>query len=257
MFQAHSFLWHYLWVAPNLLFAVLATLLWKRGLQKKLRGLFIYAWFQAAQCAVLFPLDHIGAVSSWTYCFIDLMSGVLEFAVVFVLVSDLFAGLFDEYAALAQVGRAMLRWAAGLLLIAAVVLGAFAPVESEHWLVGTLEILQQGMYVIVSGLLLLLFASAAYFSLAWEHRIFGIALGLGISSCVHLATWALEANKVLTEKITMLSMANMATTHIVVLMWFYYLFVPSPSVAKAGEPLADNQLASWNRELERLLKPRQ
>jgi hypothetical protein len=254
MFQAHSFLWHYLWVAPNLLFAVLAIVLWKRGLQKQLRGLFLYAWFQAAQCAVLFPLDHINAVSAWTYCFVDLISGVLEFAVVFLLVSDLFAGLFDEYAALAHVGRTILRWAGGALLIAAVVLGAFAPVESEHWLVGTMKILQQGMYVMVSGLLLLLFASAAYFNLAWERRIFGIALGLGISSCVHLATWGLEANEVLTNETTALSMANMATTHIVVLMWFYYLFVPSPSGAEARQAPPDNQLAAWNRELERLLK---
>jgi len=256
MFQPHSFLWHYLWVAPNLLFAVLAIILWKRGLYRKLRGFFVYCCFQTLQCAVLFPLDHIGAVSSWTWDFLYLLSEVLEFAVVLILVADLFAELFGMYAALVYFGKAMLRWAAGLLLIVAVVLGALARVENDHWLLGTVKILQQGMYVILSGLLLLLFASAAYFSLAWEHRIFGIALGLGISSCVHLATWGLEANEVLREKDTLLFMANMATTHIVVLMWFYYLLVPRPVLTQTRGTPPDGQLAAWNRELERLLRPR-
>jgi len=257
MFQPHSFLWHYLWVAPNLLLAVLAIILWKRGLHKKLRGFFLYAWFQAVQCAVLFPMDHMPSISGSTYAFVYLISELLESVIVFVLVADLFAGLFDAYPALAHVGKVMLRWAGGLLFIVAVVVGAFAPLENEVWVLGAIKILQQGMYIVVSGLVLLLFASAAYFGLVWEHRIFGIALGLGISACVHLATWGLEANEVLTERATLLYMANMATTHVVVLMWFYYLLVPRPALTETRGTPTDDQLAVWNRELERLLNLRQ
>jgi len=34
MLQAHSFLWNYLWVAPNLFLLLLAILLWVRGFRR-------------------------------------------------------------------------------------------------------------------------------------------------------------------------------------------------------------------------------
>ena len=35
MLQAHSLLWHYLWVAPNLLLLLLALRMWRRHLHKQ------------------------------------------------------------------------------------------------------------------------------------------------------------------------------------------------------------------------------
>jgi len=253
MFQRHSFLWHYLWVAPDLLFGVLAIILWKKGWHKKLRGFFFYAGFQAIQCAVLFPLDHVEGISGRTYWRVYLASELLEAVVVFVLISDLFADVFGSYAALARVGKLLIRWAGGLLVIVATVVTAFAPIDRRFWTYGAVNVVQEAMYIIVSGLMLLLFASAAYFSLAWKRTTFGIALGLGITGCVHLATWGLGANG-LFKGSTFLDMVDMATTHVVVLMWFYYLLVPARVVARTeGAPL-DNNLAVWNRELERLLQ---
>jgi hypothetical protein len=253
MFQAHSFLWHYLWVAPNLLFGALAIILWKRSLHKELRGLFFYAWFQAIQCAVLFPLDHVDGISGWTYWRVYLASELLEAVVVFVLISDLFADVFGSYAALARMGKLLIRRAGGSLVIVAAVVTAFAPIDRRVWLYGAVNIVQEAMYIIVTGLMLLLFASAAYFGLAWRRRTFGIALGLGITGCVHLATWGLGANGFF-RRGTFLEMLYMATTHVVVLMWFYYLLVPARVAARTEGAPPDNNLALWNRELERLLQ---
>jgi len=46
----------------------------------------------------------------------------------------------------------------------------------------------------------------------------------------------------------------MGTYHACVLMWFYYLLVPEKVVTKSAVPLPENNLAVWNRELERLLQ---
>ena len=48
---------------------------------------------------------------------------------------------------------------------------------------------------------------------------------------------------------------NMATYHVCVLIWFYYLLVPSKVAAKPAVPLPENNLEVWNRELERLVQP--
>jgi hypothetical protein len=47
----------------------------------------------------------------------------------------------------------------------------------------------------------------------------------------------------------------MATFHFCVLMWIYYLLVPRRvSATNAPIALPENNLALWNRELERLLQ---
>jgi hypothetical protein len=46
----------------------------------------------------------------------------------------------------------------------------------------------------------------------------------------------------------------MATYHFAVLIWFYYLLKPGKVALKSAPALPENNLALWNRELERLLQ---
>jgi hypothetical protein len=46
----------------------------------------------------------------------------------------------------------------------------------------------------------------------------------------------------------------MGTYHVTVLIWLYYVLVPQKVVKKSVVPLPENNLAVWNRELERLLQ---
>jgi len=256
MFQPHSVLWHYLWVAPNLLLVVLASILWKQGLHKKFRGFYIYAWFQAVQWAVLYSIDLMPSVPAVDYWRIYWFGVLLESIVLFVLISDIFGDVFGSYAALARVGRLLIRWGGAFLLITATIVAAGAPIDNRTWLASTSQIMQEAMYIVVSGLVVLLFVSGAYFRLAWNRRVFGIALGLGITGCVHLATWAIRANFGVVRNSNLLDIANLATSHVVVLMWYYYLLVPQKVAAKSVVALPENTLALWNRELGRLLQQR-
>lgn len=254
MFQPHSFVWHYLWVAPNLLLAVLAGILWQRGLHRGLRSFFVYACFQAFQWGLLYPIDLVPSVSPlifwWTYWLTSLAQSII----VFVLVSDIFANVFGSYAALARFGKLLIRWAGAFLLITATAIAAYSPENNQFWIVPACHVVQEATYIVVSGLVLILFAAAAYFRLVWNHKVFGIALGLGVSGCVHLATWAVMANGGLSDPTrSLLDVLNMATFHVCVLIWFYYLLVPQKVVVKSSVPLPENNLAVWNRELERLI----
>ena len=255
MFRPHSLLWHYLWVAPNLLSGVLAIILWRQGLHKQHRSFFVYACFQCAQWLVLYPIDLIPSVPSADYWRAYALIALIEFLVTFALISDIFADVFGGYPVLARLGKLLIRWGGALLLIAATAVAAYAPVENQHLVIHASHVAEEAMYVVVSGLILLLFMSAAYFRLNWGHSVFGVALGLGIYTCVHLATWAALANAGLTDSVrSILDFVNLATTHIAVLIWYYYLLVPQKAVVKSAVPLPDSNLAVWNRELERLLQ---
>jgi hypothetical protein len=253
MFQPHSFLWNYLWVAPNLLLGVLALILWRRGLVREFRSFFLYALFQFVEWAILYPVDLIKSVPGVYYWAVYWIGVPIEFVLVFLLISDIYADVFGSYEALAKVAKLMIRWGAGLLIISAAVVAGFAPFDNPNWIIPACHILQESMYVVVCGLLVLLFGTASYFKLTWSHRTFGIALGLGISASIHLATWAIMANGGLVEKRNMLDMINLGTFHVAVVIWFYYLLAPHAVVAKPPLPLPENNLAVWNRELERLL----
>lgn len=256
MFQTHSFLWHYLWVAPNVLLGVLAAILWKRKLHKKFRSFWVFAVFEFAQWLLLYPMDLLPWFSSETFWRVYRDTEMLESVLVFLLISDIFANVFGQYEALARFGKLLIRGGGALFIVTAAGAAAFAPAQNRFLPIQDTHVLEEAMYIVVSGMVLLLFASAAYFRLAWPHKVYGIALGLGFSSCIHLAAWAISANRILPETTrNTLDLIDMATTHIAVLIWLFYLLIPEKVRGKQlAVSLPENNLAVWNRELERLLQ---
>lgn len=267
MLQAHSFLWHYLWVAPNLFLVLLAVMLWQRGVARQFPYFFAFATLSAlGQLAVYFA-DVLPFVSPKMYWRVDLTDLVLEGVLKFALVGEIFARVFGTYSSLARLGQILIRAVGAILVLAAAVIAAYAPKYELFGVISGAVLLEQSTYLIECGVLTFMLAFAAYFHLSWGRRPRGITIGLGVSACVHLATWALMANGGLpNSKRIILVFLNMATYHVCVLIWFYYLLVPqsvsnhvvpSPYLPEGPSPLGEaareGDLEVWNRELERLI----
>jgi hypothetical protein len=255
MLHAHSILWHYLWVAPNILLLVLAFLLWKRGLFRQAPVFFAFAVLSAVVELTEYATDVIPSVSAWTYWLADWARLLIEGVLKFVLISEIFAHVFGSYESIARLGRSLIRGLGIVLALTAALAAAYAPENGHFGIVAGAHLLDQTIYIIESGLLVFIFILSFYFHLTWNRPLFGITLGLSISSCVHLASWSVLDNLGLPDsKRILFVFLNMATYHAVVLMWFYYLLVPQKVVAKPAVPLPDHNLELWNRELERLLQ---
>jgi hypothetical protein len=254
MLRAHSLLWRYLWLAPQVLLVGLAVLLWRRGFHKLFPIFFAYTLFQAVEELTLYTMDAIPSVTAeawWKAFWIGL---IIEGALKFAVVAELLRHLLRSRPALARMGsRLFVCTAAGLALSAGVV-AAFTPPYNPHWLVGGAQLLLQTLYIIQCGLILLLFMFAAFFKLAWDRLTFGIALGFGLIFSERLAAWALVVGGSLADRGYLVDFLNMATYHVCVLIWFYYLLVPQKKPTTSAVSLPDNNLAIWNRELERLLR---
>ncbi len=259
MLQAHSLLWYYLWVAPSVLLLVLSFLMWRRSLHLQHPFFVAFAVVSALEQLSLWVADLIPTVSPtawWEMFWVGLLAeGLLKF----VLIAQIFGHVFDPYASLAKLGKFLIRAAGVALVLAAGVVVAYAPRDSPYGIINGAHLLPQAIYLIESGLLLSVFAFSAYFHLTWKRQVLGIALGLAISACVHLATWAVVTNVGLpSSKRVIFDFVNMATYHGCVLLWCYYLLVPQRVAAKTPDssshpPMRPPELEVWNAELERLL----
>jgi hypothetical protein len=254
MLQAHSLLWHYLWVAPNLFLLTLAFFLWKRGIQRQFPSFFAFAILSALGELAVYAADVLPFIAPENFWRVDWVSLILEGVLKFVLIGEIFALVFGSYSYLANLGKILIRTVGIVLVMLAATVAAYAP-KNEVGIIYGARVLEQSTYLVESGVLLFIFLFAAYFHLRWSRPVFGITLGLSISACVHLATWGVLANSNLpNSKSVLLVFLNMATYHACVLIWFYCLLVPRKIAAKSTAPLPEHNLEVWNRELERLLQ---
>jgi len=258
MLQVHSLLWHYLWVAPNLLLLILGFLIWKRGIARKVPGFFAFAVLSAICELAVYAADVFPSVTPQFFWRVVWTSLVIEGALKFVVVGEIFEHIFGSYASVAQLGKVLIRAFGVVLVLAATLAAAYAPQDGRFGIVSGAHMLDQTIYLVESGLLVFTFLFSFYFRLSWTRAVFGITLGFSVSACVHLATWALLANGGLpVSKRTVLVFVNMFTYHVCVMIWFYYLLVPQKARVMPKVPLADplpqEDLAVWNQEMERLI----
>ena len=181
---------------------------------------------------------------------------ILESILKFALLGEIFSHAFRPYVAIATLGKRVIGAVGVLLIFFSSMAAAFAPLDSRFGIVSGAHLLQQTIYIIECGLLVSIFGFSSYFRIGMPSADRGIALGLSISACVHLANWAVVANSSLPDdKRVVLDFINMATFHFCVLIWIFYLLVPRRVLATTAPiALPENNLALWNRELERLLQ---
>ncbi len=256
MFQAHSLLWHYLWVTPSVLLLILGGSLWRRNLHKRYPVFLAFAVASALEQLLLYVCDLAPSVSPQTWWQIFCAGLIIEGLLKFALVGEIFAHVFHPYASIVRLAQLLIGAVGVCLVLTAAVAAAYAQANSNFGIVNGAHLLEQTVYLIESGLLTFIFLFAAYFRIKMAPPDLGIALGLGVSACVHLGTWAVLANSSVPEEMrTLLDFVNMATFHMCVLVWFYSLLVPHRVTTPVTTELPENNLALWNRELERLLQP--
>lgn len=264
MLQVHSPLWHYLWLAPNVLGLILALCLWQ-GETRKRHPLFVcYLIFVAFEQFCLYWMDvspRFSALSWWVAFWVGMiLEGLLKFGVI----AELLKQLLRTWPSIAKLGRTVVTMVGVVLVLAAGVVAAYAAPDRAHWLASGAHVVLQTIYIAQAGLIVSIFALAAYFRLPWERISFGIAVGYAVVWCQHLAIWSLIAGGLVRNR-DWLDFANMATYHVAVLIWFGYLLVPEEvwglrkrpkpvSIATSTAVASREELDLWNRELERLLQ---
>jgi hypothetical protein len=255
MLQAHSLLSNYLSVAPNVLLLILCFYLWKRGLHREFPFFFAFALSNGIGDLVSYAADVLPFVSAITYWRIVWVSGILQGVLKLAAIGEIFCKVFGPYASIARLGKVLIQAVGAVFVLAAAIAATYNPWGHSPGIMIGSGILQQSTFLIECGLFVFVFIFASYFHLRWPRQVFAIALGLSISACVHLATWGLLTNAgfPLPTRVVLITI-NGVVFHLIILSWFYYLLVPEGLPVQTPTPLPENNLALWNRELERLLQ---
>lgn len=254
MLQPHSFLWHYLWLAPCVFLALLALEMWRRGLHREFPAFFCYAVFEPLGVGSLYLIDVSPSVSATTYWRSSFAFLVVEGFIKFIVIGEVLTHLLRRYPSLGRMAKVLISGVGIVLVFTATIIAAFSN-PSTFWLISATRVLGRSVSVVQCGLILFLFLFAAHFHLTWERSVFGIIFGFGISAAVFLAHWALMTDWLFGQKSYLLDFLNMATYHVCVLIWCYYLLVPQKNATTSAVLLPEHNLDIWNRELERLLQP--
>jgi hypothetical protein len=256
MLEPHSLLWHYLWLGPHFLQVGLVVLLWQRKLYRAFPIFFAYLVFEAAEEFTLYSMDIAPSVTPKAWWVAFCVGLIVEGALKLGAIGELFSHLLRGRPAIARLtSEAIAVVGAGLILFA-VVAAAYAPLDYRQpvWTYRG-YILLQSLYIVEGGLAVFLFFFVAWSKLSWDRKDFGIALGFGILFCQHMATWSITASKALPyNHYPYFDFFNMATYHICVVIWCYYLLLPQKKPMTPAVALPENDLAAWNRELERLIQ---
>jgi hypothetical protein len=209
---------------------VLAWFLWRRGINKLFPIFFVYIVYEAIEELALYAMDVIPLFSVkawWVSCWAGAaIEGLLKFAVV----GEVFSNLIRCRPSQAQLGKTAIAGAGGALLVLAVWAAMHAPISTQFPLGSYTHIVEQSIYMIACGLWLSTFLLAAFLGLEWNRWTLGIAMGAGISSCVHLASFAIFTNAGWFEKGYLLDFLDMSVYQGCVLVWCYYLLSSRPAV---------------------------
>src|SRR5450631_1619067 len=115
----HSFLWHYLWIAPHALQIIVAIVMVRRGLFREFPVFFAYTVFQVVEEGTLFVLDHSAAISGFQYWKASWVGLAIDVPLRFAIIYEIFSSVFENYPGIKQLGRVVFRGATVVLLFAA------------------------------------------------------------------------------------------------------------------------------------------
>lgn len=256
MLQAHSFLWNYLWVAPNVFLLALGLTIWRRGLSRQFPAFLTFAILSAVGGLAVFVADILPSVSAENFWRVDWLCLLVESFLKFLVIGEIFSRVLNPYPSVSKLGRVLVSGFGGVLVLLGVLIAALSRGDTSFRLISGFHLLEQTVFLIESGVILFVFLFATYFRLIWDRFSFGLLLGFGISACAYLAAWAVITNVAPSAHgRVLLDFLNMATYHACVFLWFYYLLVPGKVTTRVAVPLPENTLDVWNRELERLVHP--
>jgi len=244
---------YYLWISPKILLIVLLFLMVRRGLQRQFPMFFIYAALQVVQSSVLFLISsHFGFQGEEyhrAYSMTIAVSAASRFAVIY----ELFKDFFRSYPLLVRPGTIVLRGGTIVLLLAALGLAVLSPGDGVDLLLNATYVLDRTVSILQCGLLISLLLFSRYFSLSWRSRAFGIALGLGVYASVSLATSSIWLHLGAFGN-RAVNLFTMATYHLCVLIWMFYLLRPEQPTSYFSNPPPKHDLEIWNNELQRLVQ---
>lgn len=168
------------------------------------------------------------------------------------LVREIFDHLFAAHAGLRKVATLLFR----VVVVILVLLAAGAVIYAKGPIAKTVLIVEEAGKIIRVGLIMLLFLFSSAFGLRWRQHVFGVALGLGMTTVGSLLAITIVPH-VSTAMAWRLDLAQVLASDLALLVWMGYLIAPDliapEQVSGSTDVPKRAQLEQWNQAVMELI----
>jgi hypothetical protein len=240
-----------LWIVGGLGCLLTLALVFHKRLLRQFPFFSLYLAFHIIeQIAAIVVYRHFGR-ASWAYVYEYWAAQAIGVGIRFGIIWEIFSHMFRPYEGLREAGAVAFRWAAVLLLLAAIIAAVAGPSHEPDFALKGAVVLERSLDVVQCGLLVLLFLFASYFALTWRNYVFGIALGFGVIASVELLAAALATQFRSFSDMILNSLPRIAYAAATIIWVVYLAGSEPPRPNLTGLPQHD--LEKWNQELLELL----
>jgi hypothetical protein len=206
-----------LWCLQPILQAAIAVLMFRRGQHKTFPVFFAYMPVQIVIFCVGFAAYRFTGVYAYFIVFCVLTAIDLIFN--FKILHEIFLDIFRPYDALKDLGSALFKWGALVMILVSVVLISATP-GTDSPLLRTLLVVQRSLRLVQCGLLVFLLAFCRYLGVSWKRPSFGLALGFGTLAGSEMIINALYTGSHF--RLNVANVANTAAVDVAVILWLLY-----------------------------------
>ena len=206
-----------LWVLQPALQAAIAVVAYRRKLHLEFPIFFTYTLVQIALFVVEYPVSLWCSPSAYFYTF--WAGAAVNVVLAFKIIHEIFLDIFRPYHALRDLGTALFKWAALIMVLVSVVVISVSPGWDDP-LQQTIEVVQRCVRVVQCGLVLFLLAFCKNLGVSWRRLSFGISLGFGLFAGVELLTTALHSG--LHIRGTTMNLIDMGAYNVGMVLWMLY-----------------------------------
>jgi hypothetical protein len=245
--MSHASLIHSVWAAGLVLQALLAGILLVKGKWRTFPVFTSYTIFSLLESGVGYAVFHNRNLYFATYVIGESVLLILGLAVV----REIFIHLFSTHTGLRKIATWIFRIVVVLLVLLAVaVICAKAPI-GRSGIGEALLIVEEAGRILQVGLIMLLFVFSSAFGLRWRQHVFGVALGLGMTTVGELLAVTMVPHVTRAMAWT-LDLAHISAFDLSLMVWMGYL-VTAEAVSKSADIPKRAQLEQWNQAVMELI----
>jgi hypothetical protein len=244
-----------LWFAAQALQLAVLVCMYRRRIQNSYPAFFYYIVLEVVSDPFLTLAQARSSASlpwAYTYYFGYWATVCLTAILSFFVLQEVFRDAFRPFEALRDLGAILFRWAALVLLLVAgmsAIAASNAPDAGKHidGITGTILLVDRNIRVMLCGLVFFLLMFSEYLGISRRHLLFGVAVGFGFFSAMHMLVTTAVAHQTILHRTTLASI-NSGAYLIACIIWLYY--VANPNTLLAGQSAAEERPKDWNEALE-------
>lgn len=229
-----------LWIASFVSASALCGFIYKKKLNREFP---IFFAFLAAETASDI-LNFICSFVSWNaYYYIYWLGAIASITLGFAVLHELFRHIFRPYETLRSFGATLFRWASVVLLLVGAIMAVTSTPIATTPLANFILTIDRSIRLMQCGLVVFMYLFSHQLGLTERHRVFGIAVGFGLTASLHLI--AVTFMSVFPGNFfgSIINVIHQLAYLVSVVTWFVYMYRPEPERRRAS---VVEQSESWN-----------